>query len=126
MRNYLGKYLRLLLAGMMVLGLAAVLSGCSGNATANPCRWNLDKVALPAEVTEASSHSARNMVVLDFYAEGSSKAEFSRDYDLEPGQTEIEIDTADMPGNSVYTVKGSLYCNDQCEPVLSFDVVNEE
>ena len=117
------KSLGLCLAGIMVLGMITVLSGCSGNATANPCRWNLDKVALPAEVTEASHRSARNMVVLDFYAEGSDKAAFSRDCDIEPGQTEISVE--DVPDDAVYTVKGSLYCDDQCEPVLTFDVISE-
>ena len=119
MRRYLGLFL----AGAFLLALSVSVSGC-GNAEANPCRWNLDKVALPEEVTEASRHSARNLVVLDFYAEGADKAEFSRDYDLEPGQTEIVID--DVPEDAVYKVKGSLYSGDICEPVVSFDVDSGE
>ncbi|MDO5296878.1 MAG: hypothetical protein Q4F00_09640 [bacterium] len=119
------KFLALCLAGMFLLGLSASVSGC-GNAEANPCRWNLDKVALPSEVTEASRHSARNLVILDFYAEGEDKAQFSRDYELEPGQTEIIVDDVDVSGDTVYTIKGSLYCDDQCEPAVCFAVEETE
>ena len=116
MRRFLG----LCLAGAALLAASASLSGCCGNAEANPCRWNMDKAVLPQEVTEASRHSARNLVILDFSAEGEEKAAFRRDYDLVPGQTEIEI--GDLPEDDVYTVKGSLYSGDDCEPAVVFDL----
>ena len=118
------KYLGILSLSIMAFGLLVGATGC-GNAVANPCRWEVGgKVALPAEATEASSKSERNLVVLDFYAEGEDKAAFSRDVEIEPGQEEIVVD--ELPGDVEYTVKGSLYSDDECEAVVTFDAEVEE
>ncbi|MBQ7569094.1 hypothetical protein IJT17_09890 [bacterium] len=112
------KWFGLMLAAAAILGLTSTMSGC-GNAKANPCRWTVGKVALPAEATEASRQPASNLMVLDFYADGSEKAAFSRDYELTPGQTEVTVE--DLPDDADYAVKGNIYLDGECEAAVRFD-----
>lgn len=108
--------------GISCVALAAVvlmgLSTACGDAEANPTRWNLDKVSLPTEVTEAASTSARHSVELDFYAKDSGEVEFTRTYELAANQKEILVN--EVPAEGEYTVKGYLYEDGSADPTCDF------
>ncbi len=102
----------------LMLGAMSLASAC-GDAEANPCRWNLDKVVLPEETQSVRAEAEESKVTLEFYEVGSDKAAFSRDYEVSATQQEILV--SEVPADTEYTVKGAIYVDGAEEPALEFE-----
>lgn len=112
------KFWGISLVAVAALCLMGLTTAC-GDAEANPTRWNLDKVALPDEVTEVASQEAGHKVELDFYAKDSGEVAFTRTYELAVNQKEIVV--SEVPADGEYTVKGYLYEDGKKDVVCDFE-----
>ena len=113
-------------AWVVAFCLALGLAGCGGQNEADPSRFYLKTIAIPASTSASVEEDTERTVKLEFYNSAVSVSEpaMVKSFELAPEQKEVVVNGLEK-GVS-YQVKGYVFSGDSTNPIQVFTDDSEQ